>query len=112
MKRNNLWRLTIVLVVLFWSLYEMYPPTGRDLVQQFTKDARVAPNDTTFSNIVFQARELQQANPDRAFSNLEFAIGTNDIISYFPQFDARNETQPCDSHTPRTACLRTAQSSR
>jgi len=94
MKRNNLWRLTIVLVVLFWSLYEMYPPTGRDLVQQFTKDARVAPNDTTFSNIVFQARALQQANPDRAFSNLEFAIGTNDIISYFPQFDARNETQP------------------
>ncbi len=94
MKRNNLGRLTIVLLVLIWSVYEMYPPSGRDLVQQFTKDARVAPNDTTFSNIVFQARELQKANPDRAFSNLAVAIGTNDILNYFPQFDARNEAQP------------------
>jgi SecD/SecF fusion protein len=94
MKRNNYWRLSIIIIVVLWSLYEMYPPTGRDLVQQFTKDARVAPNDATFSNIVFQAREMQKANPDRAFSNLEFAIGTNDIIGYFPQFDARNETAP------------------
>lgn len=94
MKRNNLWRLTIVLIVLFWSLYEMYPPRGRDLVQQFVTDARVAPNDSTFSNIVFQARELQKTNPDRGFSNLSIAIGTNDIVGYFPQIDARNETHP------------------
>jgi SecD/SecF fusion protein len=94
MKRNNVWRFAIVLVVLFWSLYEMYPPTGRDLVQEFVKEARVAPGDTTFSNIVFSARELQKANPDRAFANLEFAVSTNDITGYFPQFNARNEPRP------------------
>lgn len=94
MKRNNFWRVTIVLVVLFWSLYEIYPPTPRNLVQEFTKEARVAPGDTTFSNIVFQARALQQVNPDRAYANLETAIGTNDIAGFFPQFDAHNEAHP------------------
>ena len=94
MKRNNYWRLAIVLTVLVWSLYEMYPPRGRDLVKQFQEDARVAPNDTTFSNIVFEATSLQKKNPDRAFANLEFAIGTNDIVGYFPEFDSRNEPHP------------------
>lgn len=94
MKRNNLWRLTIVLIVLFWSLYEMYPPTKRDLVQEFIKEARVAPNDATFASIVTEARALQATNSSRAFSNLEIAIGTNDIVGFFPQFDARNETHP------------------
>ncbi len=94
MKRNNLWRLSIVLVVVFWSLYELYPPTARDLVQTFVKEARVAPTDLTFSNIVFQARDLQKANPDRAFSNLQLAIGTNSIVGYFPQYGAQSETHP------------------
>ncbi len=94
MKRNNYWRLAIILTVLVWSLYEMYPPSARDLVKQFQKDAQVAPNDTTFSNIVFTANSLQKQNPDRAFANLETAIGTNDIVRYFPEFDSRNEPHP------------------
>ena len=94
MKRNNLWRLAIVLIVVFWSLYEMYPPTGQDLVKVFVNEARVAPNDATFSNIVFQARALQQSDPGRAFANLESAIGTNDVTKFFPHFDASKELYP------------------
>lgn len=95
MKRNNLWRLTIVLVVLFWSLYEMYPPTPRNLIDTFAQKARAAagPNDTTISNIVFQARELEKTGPDRNYANLLVAIGTNDITPYFP-YDLKNEPNP------------------
>src|SRR5438128_579417 len=37
MNRNNLWRFVLVVLVLVWSLYEIYPPTARDLVQVFRK---------------------------------------------------------------------------
>ncbi|HEX5219943.1 MAG TPA: protein translocase subunit SecD [Verrucomicrobiae bacterium] len=94
MKRNNFWRLALVLGVLIWSFYEIYPPTNRDLVEQFVKDARVAPNDAVFATIVADARAAQKTNASRAYTNLRLAIGTNDITRYFPQFDARAEDDP------------------
>src|SRR6185295_3678627 len=94
MNRNNRWRLILVVVVVLWSLYEMYPPTGQDLVQKFQERARANPSDTTFSNILFQARELQKTRPDRAYANLQTAIGTNDITKYFGYLDAKNEINP------------------
>jgi len=100
MSRNNTWRLIIVIAVLLFSLNEIFfrdyrfvPPKGRDLVEHFAERARVAPSETTFSNIVFAARAMQKTNADQAFINLQAAIGTNDIRPYF-EFDARNEPAP------------------
>ncbi|MEK7780085.1 MAG: protein translocase subunit SecD [Verrucomicrobiota bacterium] len=93
MIRNNLSRLTIVVLVVLWSLYQSYPPTSGDLVAQFQKNARVVPGDTTISNIVFTARELGKTAPDKAYANLQFAVGTNDLIPYF-EYDAKNQPNP------------------
>jgi SecD/SecF fusion protein len=93
MIRNNLWRFTIVILVVLWSLYEAYPPTSGDLVAQFEKNARPTAGDTTISNIVFTARELGKANPEKAYSNLQQAIGTNDITPFFA-YDTKNQPQP------------------
>ncbi len=92
MNRNHFWKLVFILLVVGWALFEMYPPKGRDLVQVFQERGRGA--DTTFSNILFQAREMQKEHPDRAFRNLQMAIGTNDITKYFPHVKARNELYP------------------
>lgn len=93
MIRSNFWRLTIVILVVLWSIYESYPPTTGDLIGQFQKNARVVPGDTTISNIVFSARELSKQFPDKAYANLEKAIGTNDVTSYFP-YDSKNQPRP------------------
>ena len=94
MIRNNFWRFAIVVLVVVWSIFEAYPPTSGDLVAQFQKSARVTtPGDTTISNIVFTARELGKAHPDKAYANLFEAVGTNDIAPYFT-YDAKNQTRP------------------
>lgn len=93
MIRNNLWRLTIVILVVLWSLIETYPPKSGDLIAHFQTSARPVPGDTTISNIVFAAKELDKAAPQKPFANLLTAIGTNDITPYFP-FDAKNQASP------------------
>ena len=69
MIRKNFWRLTIVILLVLWSLYETYPPTTGDLIAQFQKQARVVPGDTTISNIVFTAR-AGQIHPEQAVRQL------------------------------------------
>jgi len=91
--RNNLWRFTIVVLVVLWSVYEAYPPKSGDLVAHFEKKARAVPGDTTISNIVFTARELGKVNPEKAYSNLQQAIGTNDITPFF-SYDAKSQARP------------------
>ena len=93
MIRNNFWRLTLVILVVLWSLYETYPPTSGDLVSHFQERARVVPGDNTISNIVYAARELNKTAPQKPFANLLTAIDTNDITAFFP-FDAKNQTYP------------------
>jgi SecD/SecF fusion protein len=90
--RNNFWKWVFVALVVVWSLYEIYPPRGRDLVQVFRE--RAVNRDIGFSNIVYQVSELQRERPDRAFGNLQDAIGTNDITRYFPFFNVREEIRP------------------
>jgi SecD/SecF fusion protein len=93
MIRNNFWRLTIVVLVVLWSLFEAYPPTSGDLIAQFQKNARVVPGDTTISNIVFTARELSKTAPEKSYANLQEAVGTNDITPYFA-YDSKNQPRP------------------
>ncbi|HVU27026.1 MAG TPA: protein translocase subunit SecD [Verrucomicrobiae bacterium] len=91
MKKNNFgWFIVVVLIVL-WSLYQIYPPTSRDLIQQFA--ARAENQDATFTNILMRAAELQKAGTNSEFACLQEAIGTNSIQKYF-LIDAKNELYP------------------
>jgi SecD/SecF fusion protein len=92
MSRNNPWIFLFVVLLVCWSFYEMYPPTSRDLVQEFS--TRAVNRDTNFAGILERLKPLQQARPEREFANLQEAIGTNTIKPYFPFFDAKNQVYP------------------
>ena len=93
MNQNNFWKWLLVLFVIGWSIYEMYPPTSRNLIEEF--NATASNRDTNFTAIVEQARELEAETPNRTFVNLREAIGTNDITKYFPGYKlAANEPDP------------------
>jgi len=81
MGKKNLWKWIIVLLVVVWSIYQLYPPKGRDIATEFQR--RAIRRDVAYSNIVYELRRLQTQNPARAFGNLLDAIGTNDITRYF-----------------------------
>ena len=85
------WTYVFILAVL-WSLYQMYPPTSQDLIQQFA--ARAEGPDATFSNIVQQAEALKNTQTNSEFAILRQAIGTNDIQMYFPFVDAKADPHP------------------
>jgi SecD/SecF fusion protein len=55
---------------------------------------RARARDATFSEILTRAQDLQKERPDRAFANLQTAIGTNDITRYFPFFNVKAELDP------------------
>ena len=92
MNRNNVWRFVLVAVVILWSAYELYPPTGMDLVQYFRERARN--QDATFKAILQNAQALQKATPEKGYDNLVEAIGTNDITRYFPFYETKTELHP------------------
>jgi SecD/SecF fusion protein len=92
MNRNHFWRLILIVSIVFWALFETYPPTNRDLVQFFRQ--RAVKRDPAFARIFTKAQDLQKARPDIGYENLQEAIGTNDIIQYFPFFEAQNEAHP------------------
>ena len=52
MKNNNLGRFILVLAIIAWALFEVYPPTSRDLAGQFASRARN--QDAAFTNILAQ----------------------------------------------------------
>jgi len=92
MNRNNFWRLVLVLLVVLWSLYELYPPQGRDLLLFFREKA--VNRDPAFTTIFQKAQALQKATPEKPYENLVAAIGTNDITRYFPSFGAKDQLHP------------------
>src|SRR5689334_23051860 len=94
MNRNNFWRFAFVVLVIAWSLYELYPPQGRDLVQVFRERADRSRRDTNFTAIVTKAQQLEKESPEKAYDNFVDAIGTNDITHYFPTFNATNQAHP------------------
>ncbi len=58
-KNNNLGRFILVLVIIAWALMEIYPPTSRDLVKEFSR--RAQNQDATFKSIVERTTALRQA---------------------------------------------------
>jgi SecD/SecF fusion protein len=92
MSRNNPWVILFVVLIVCWSFYEMYPPTSRPLVQEFS--TRAVNRDANFTNILARLQPLQQAGTNSEFGSLQTAIGTNTIKPYFPFFDAKNQVHP------------------
>src|ERR1039457_3240275 len=92
MNRNNYWRFTLVVLVILWSLYELYPPEGRDLLLFFREKA--VNRDAAFTSFYQKAQALQKAVPEKPYDNLLEAIGTNDIAHYFPSFGAKDQLHP------------------
>ncbi len=86
MNRSHLWKLVLILLVVAWSVSEIYPPTSKDLIEAFEQQSST-PNKT-FDEIVKKTQQLDASNTDRApgitYSNLLVAISTNDIRPFFP----------------------------
>jgi SecD/SecF fusion protein len=95
MKKPKFWWALIVFLVA-WSLWEIYPPGNQDLIKEFNDQADPAKVNATFKKIVQTAQDLEKADPDphRQFADLTAAVGTNDIRPYFPYFDVRSEEHP------------------
>ncbi len=95
MKKPKLWWALIVFLVA-WSLWEMNPPSNRDLIAEFNDDATPGNSQAAFQKIVDSARDAQKKSPDahREFADLMAAIGTNDIRPLFPNFDVHTEENP------------------
>jgi SecD/SecF fusion protein len=92
-KNNNLGRFILVLVIIAWALMEIYPPTSKDLIQQFA--SRAQKTDAAFSNIVATAVAFQKAGTNNEFTALQLAAGTNDLQKYFPFYpNAANQLLP------------------
>jgi SecD/SecF fusion protein len=90
--QSNCWKLVLVLSVIAWSLYEMYPPVGRSLAKQF--QATAMRKDAEFAAIMSREQSLQRERPGRPFANMVEAVGTNDITRYFPALEARDQANP------------------
>lgn len=90
--QNNRWKLVLVLSVIAWSLYEMYPPAGRSLAKQF--QATAVRKDATFTAIVGRLQSLDRGRPERSFANIVEAVGTNDITRYFPALEVKDQADP------------------
>ncbi len=93
MKSNNLGRFLLVIAIILWSLYQVYPPSSRSLVQEFK--TRAVARDVTFTNIVQRIDALQATGTnDSEFAVLQTAVGTNSLQAYFPFVPAKNQVRP------------------
>ena len=96
MNRNNLWKFIIVVLVVVWSFVEMYPPIGRDLVQEFKDKAIGSRKDAAYTNIL---ERLEKAG---------IASGAvNDVaeVARHPQLEARARWAQVDSPAGPIAAL-------
>lgn len=89
---RNTWRFLLTIFVVAWALYEIYPPTPRDLIEVFER--RVEFSDANFTTIVQQARELERQQSNQTFLNLLTAVGTNDLTRYFPSLADEEDADP------------------
>ncbi len=89
MNRNHFWKLVLILGLVFWSLYQLYPPQDRPLVDVFRE--RAVNRDPAFGEIMTHLQELQKTNPLRQYGNLIQAAGTNDLRKYFPFLGVKDD---------------------
>src|SRR5437867_5915797 len=92
MNRSHLWKLLLIVFIVAWAAYELYPPTNRPILDVFQAEAKN--RDTNFTAILKRVEELNKQNPGHAYANLKEAAGTNDLPHYFPQFSTKGEKDP------------------
>ena len=92
MRRNNFGRFILVICIILWALYEVYPPTSRDLMQEFSR--RAENKDATFTNIMARAELFQKAGTNTEFACLQMAAATNDLQPYFQFVNAKDQLYP------------------
>ena len=90
--KSNFSRFLLVIAIIAWALFEVYPPTSRDLLKEFAR--RAEKQDAAFKSIVDQANAFQKAGTNNEFIALQTAIGTNDLQKYFPFIPAQNQLHP------------------
>ncbi len=91
MKHNNLGRFILVIVIVVWSLFQVYPPKSQSLISEFA--SRAEKTDTNFLAIVKSAEQLKLAGTNE-FAALQQAIGTNDIQNNFSYINAKAQVRP------------------
>ena len=97
MNQNKLWKLAVVVLVLFWSFAQINPPVGKKLGDVFQEKAIGKFKDAEYTNIVQRFKQLQQEHTNRTdYANLTDAIGkTNDFAKYYPDLvDETKELNP------------------
>jgi SecD/SecF fusion protein len=94
MKNQKFWWALIVFLIA-WSAFEIYPPTSRDLIEYFAGQVKSGKGDAAFLNIVKDAKAMQKKDPglEHEFDQLRAAIGTNNIQPYF-NIDVHDEENP------------------
>jgi SecD/SecF fusion protein len=92
MKQNNLGWFIVVLALIAWSFYEIYPPTSQSLIAEFS--AKAQNQDGNFKQIVMDATNLVATGTNSEFSSLQMAVGTNELQRYFPNYNATNQVRP------------------
>jgi len=92
MKHNNSGRFILVVVIVLWALWEMYPLRSSDLIQAFK--ARASKPDAAYAAIVTNIDLLQKTGTNSEYAVLLQAIGTNDIQPYFPGISTKNQNNP------------------
>ena len=92
MRRNNFGRFILVICIIVWAVFEVIPPTARDLVQEFSR--RAENKDATFTNILARVELLQKAGTNAEFACLQAAAATNDLQPYFPFLSAKDQLYP------------------
>jgi SecD/SecF fusion protein len=92
MKQNNLTWFIVVLIIVAWAIFQVNPPVSRSLITEFA--AKGQKQDTVFKQIVERATELKNSGTNSEFASLQLAVGTNDLQTYFPSFNAANQVRP------------------
>src|SRR5437867_4258158 len=100
MKNKTFWFL-FTLFIVTWSLYELYPPTSRNLIDVFEEQAHNTNTNLPpavaleqLKKMGTEARRLEQDKPGRTYSNLREAIGTNVITNYFAYVNVATQRDP------------------
>jgi SecD/SecF fusion protein len=93
MNRSHLYKLLIIVFVVAWAMFETYPPTSRDVVEIFKETGQR--RDAAFTGILEKYDGLHKETPNRSsYAVLKEAIGTNDIVKYFPEYSVKGEKDP------------------
>ena len=96
MNRNNFWRFVLVVLVILWSLYELYPPEGRDLRAVLPREGG-GPGPDLYRHLP-EGAALQKAMPEKPYDNLVGGHRHQRHHPLFPVLRGQGPAAPDDLH--------------